>query len=216
MEMETATAEFELMNEAAEWRLLSLLFDCPNADWFSQIQAISEQVSDEKLKRAAIAARSEATEGLFHSVFGPGGPAPGREVSYRGWVQPGLLLSELNGYYDAFAYKPLTHEVPDHVAVETGFISYMKLKELFALECRDTENAEIASQAAAAFKEEHLSKYAQTLSKLLAASGYEYLQLAGEVLFDRVGPDKDKGKQIFLPVIEEDDDPNFECGSSAL
>lgn len=216
--MGSANAKHKLLNEAAEWRLLSLLFDCPNNEWFGQVEALGDQVSDDRLKRAARAAQSEATEGVFHSTFGPGGPAPGREVSYRGWVQPGYLLSELNSYYDAFFYKPVTHEVPDHVAVETGFLSFLKLKELYALECRDAANAEITADAASAFTSEHLSKYAQTLSKLLSASGYDYLKLAGEVFFERVGPDQDKEKQVFLPVLEDDENEEsmFECGGSAM
>lgn len=211
--METAIAHKDIIGESAEWRLISLLFDCPTGNWFEEVRSLGKQVSDKRLKRAAKAAQKEASEGLFHSIFGPGGPAPGREVSYRGWVQPGYMLSELSTYYDAFLYKPLTKEVPDHVAVETGFIAYLRLKEAFALECFDDENAKITAAASSAFIDDHLSKYAEQMSKILANSGIEYLSLAGEALFKRTGRDKDKKNQVYLPVLESvEEETEFECG----
>lgn len=210
--MNTNSKQTKLLREAAEWRLISLFFDCPTNDWFEQVYALGKQVSDKQLKRAAKAAQKQASEGLFHSLFGPGGPAPGREVSYRGWVQPGYLLSELSSFYNAFSYKPVTAEVPDHVAVETGFIAYLRLKEVFALECGDLEKAKITDEASQKFIDEHLSKFAEKLSRLLVSSEIDYLSVAGLALFERVGPDKDKSKQIFLPVLEEADESLFECG----
>lgn len=203
----------KLLEDAAEWRLLSLLFDCPDQEKLEQIDSLGRAVTDKKLKRAAKVARKQASEGLFHSIFGPGGPAPGREVSYRGWVQPGYMLSELSSFYDAFSYKPKTDEVPDHVAVETGFIAYLRLKEAYALECSDAENAAITADASKTFIDEHLSKYAEQMSKILSNSGIEYLSLAGKALFKRVGKDKDKKKQRYLPVLENDDvDDELVCG----
>lgn len=202
----------ELLRDAAEWRLISLLFDCPKGDWFRQVDELGRQVTDKKLKKAAKAAGKEASEGLFHSIFGPGGPAPGREVSYRSWVEPGYMLSELSAFYSAFSYHAGSGEVPDHIAVETGFIAYLRLKELYARENGDDESAAITAEAASRFTAEHITKYPQKLKKLLAASGLEYLQLAGEVLFERVGPDKDKEIKTFLPVLEDAEDSLFECG----
>jgi nitrate reductase assembly molybdenum cofactor insertion protein NarJ len=203
----------KLLLEAAEWRLLSLLFDCPNDEWLRQVKDISSEVRDKALRKAAAAAQTEADEGLYHFVFGPGGPAPGREVSYRSWVQPGYLLSEVSSYYEAFSYQPKTSEVPDHVAVETGFIAFLKLKEAFAWACSDIENAEITAKASKAFTAEHLSKYAEQMSKILKNSGIEYLTLAGNALFKRAGKDKERPKQIFLPVLEDEDElSEFECG----
>ncbi len=211
--MKTEAKENRLLVEAAEWRLISLLFDCPNDAWFDDVTALGEQVTDKRLKRAARAAQNEASEGLFHSIFGPGGPAPGREVSYRGWVQPGYMLSELSSFYDAFSFKPITNEVPDHVAVETGFVAYLRMKEAFARDCCDTESAEITAEAAKTFITEHLSKYAEQMSKILNASGIEYLSLAGAALFKRAGRDEDKKNHRFLPVVEiDEEDTEFECG----
>jgi hypothetical protein len=47
--------------------------------------------------------------------------------SYHQTVQLGYLLSELQAYYSAFAFQPLTNEPPDHVSVETGFIAFQPL-----------------------------------------------------------------------------------------
>jgi len=200
------------MKEASEWRLIGLLFECPVGEWKERIKSLADAIGDFQLRTAVEFARVEAGEGLYHSIFGPGGPAPGREISYRGWAQPGFLLSELASFYQAFSYVTETNEVADHVAVECGFIAYLRLKELYAVECSDKERAEITHQAASTFIDDHLCKYAQKLSKLLTASGIEYLHLAGAALFARVGPDKDASRQIFLPVLEEDDQSMFECG----
>ena len=88
----------KLLEDAAEWRLLSLLFDCPDREKLEQIDSLGRAVTDKKLKRAAKVAQKQASEGLFHSIFGTGGPAPGREVSYRGWVQPGYMLSAVASF----------------------------------------------------------------------------------------------------------------------
>jgi hypothetical protein len=161
-----------------------------------------------------VAARKK---GLFHSIFGPGGPAPGREVSYREWAQPGYLMAELTSYYEAFAFQPATGEVPDHVSVETGFVAYLRLKEAYALLNSDAVHASVTSEAARQFIDDHLSTMAEPLANSLEHSGVKYLSLAGAALLRRTGPRRDSGRGKGLPVISEsgfsgDDAPEFACG----
>jgi nitrate reductase assembly molybdenum cofactor insertion protein NarJ len=201
-----------LLGEAAQWRLISLLFECPVGDWKINVKNLADEISDSQLKTAAEFAKVEASEGLYHSIFGPGGPAPPREVTYRSWVQPGYLLSELSAFYKAFSYQPKTQETPDHIAVETGFMAYLKLKELFARECKDNANAEITAKAAKTFNDEHLAKMTSQIAKSLALSGVEYLALTSAALLKRVGHDKDKKIRQILPVLGEMEEAFFECG----
>ncbi len=200
-----------LLNEAAEWRLLGLMFECPIGDWYVNVKQLSKEVKDKKLKAAAAFALDEACEGLYHSIFGPGGPCPSREVSYRSWVQPGFLLSELSVFYKAFSFSPKTDEVPDHISVEAGFIAYLKLKEAFALESGMTDEAAITADASRRFIEQHLSKMAEKLSKTLAYSEMKYLIAAGEALFERVGKDPDGEEKRTLPVLPRVEDEEMLC-----
>ncbi|HSB10122.1 MAG TPA: molecular chaperone TorD family protein [Blastocatellia bacterium] len=206
------TRQHRLLREAAEWRLISLLFDRPSEVWRKQVAELSNGIGDETLKLAAQAAQREATEGFYHSIFGPGGPAPAREVSYCDLVQPGQLMAELSGYYDAFAYAPDTAEVIDHVSIEAGFIGYLRLKEAYALECGDTSHAEVTAEAAELFLCEHLSRIAEPLANALVESGSSYLVLAGSALLLRTGPRKDKPARAGLPVLEDAEDGSFQCG----
>ena len=178
----------DLLREAAEWRLISLLFQCPASDWRENLEALSSEITDSGLRDAAAAALTEATEGLYHSILGPGGPAPAREVSYRELVQFGGLMSELACYYDAFAYRPADREPGDHVSIEAGFLGYLRLKEAYALASGDAERAEVASEAATAFITDHLSFIAEPLARSLGHSGTRYLAIAGEALLQRAGP----------------------------
>ncbi|MBI4850246.1 MAG: molecular chaperone TorD family protein [Acidobacteria bacterium] len=202
----------EFLVEATEWRLISLLFECPKDDWKKKVKMLAKEVLDPDLKDAAKFACKEATEGLYHSILGPGGPAPAREISYSGgWTQPGYLMSELDSYYQAFSYQPVTKETLDHISVETGFISYLRLKEAYALECGAIEQVEITSQSAKTFINEHLTVIAQPLAEIMENLEVSYLEYAAKALFKRVGTTKNKPLPIYQTSFQENDSCEFSC-----
>ena len=204
--------EFQLAHEAAEWRLISLLFECPSDSWRTQVTALAKEVGDPELKAAAQSAQQEAEEGSFHYVFGPGGPAPAREATYHQTVELGYLMSELQSFYNAFAFQPKTQEAPDHVAVETDFIAYLKLKELYAMRCDDGSCATTAAEAARLFIENHLSNVAEPLCARLQESGVDYLSKAASALAARVGPPVHATS--FLPIVQEaETEDDLDCAS---
>lgn len=178
----------ELVQQAAEWRLIGLLLECPSDDWQAHIAALAAEVADATLCEAAAACPQEASEGLYHTTFGPGGPAAPREVSYRDGLLFGKVLAELRGCYQAFAYLPSAMEAPDHVAIEAGFVSYLRLKEAYALARGAVEEAEITAQATRDFIAEHLAWFAEPLAHALQCSGIVYLAQAGAAVLARVGP----------------------------
>jgi nitrate reductase assembly molybdenum cofactor insertion protein NarJ len=177
-----------LLREAAEWRLLGLLLECPNDQWRAALPALAAEVDDPLIASAARMALEEASEGLYHSTFGPGGPAAPREVSYSDSIELGYLMSEIAVYYDAFAYRPTTLEAPDHISVQLGFVAYLRMKQAFAVAEGDNENAETTAQAARRFLKDHLARVAEPLGAGLDASGISYLGETGRALVQRVGP----------------------------
>lgn len=197
-----------LLREAAEWRLIGLLFECPSPGWFGEVAALGQEIDDPLLRQATEAALTEASEGLYHSTFGPGGPAPPREASYQDTVQLGYLISELEAYYNAFAYRPKCAEPADHVATESGFISYLRLKQAFAMTGEEPESAAISGDASARFLKDHLATIAEPLAASLAASEIAYLKDASAALLERTGP------RATLPVLADPlvCDDSIECG----
>ena len=178
----------ELLQQAAQWRLTALLFSCPQGDWQVQLAMLAAEVSDDQLQAAARAAAEQASEGLYHTTFGPGGPAAPREVSYRESDLSGRFLAELCDFYAAFAYLPSFGEPPDHMAVETDFLGYLRLKEAYALSRGEVEQAAVTAEAAARFLDDHLSVMAEPLATSLAHSEISYLALTSQSLLQRVGP----------------------------
>lgn len=204
--------ERALVASAAEWRLIGLLFECPRTGWIDEIAALAAECEDSQLKQAAAAAREEASEGVYHSVLGPGGPAPAREVSYHETLQLGYLMSEIGAFYDAFGYGPKTSEAVDHISVEAGFLSFLHLKRVYALESGHEQAAESAAEAARDFIDRHLRMVAEPLSAILANTGLDYLDLAAQALLRRTG------KKQTLPVIGQPEmmlDPDCEIGCGA-
>jgi len=208
--MQTARMN-ELLHEAARWRLLGRLFECPTEAWRRDLATLAREVDDEALRRAAEAAVVTATEGQYHSVFGPGGPAPPREASYHDTLELGSLMSALAAYYDAFGYRPVTIEAPDHVAVEAGFLAYLRFKEAYAVANGDAEHATTTAQAAQQFRADHLAMIAAPLATVLADSEIDYLVQASELLASRAG---DPPRRTRLPVIQapvDDAGSEFPC-----
>jgi nitrate reductase assembly molybdenum cofactor insertion protein NarJ len=195
----------DVLQDAAQWQLLGLLLECPVSGWTEQLGSLAKEVDDDSLQQAAELANKESSEGLYHTVFGPGGPAPPREVSYRDTLHPGRFLAEIGDAYQAFAYTPSNRETPDHIATECGFIAYLRLKEAYALARGQLEQANVCRTGAEQFVEEHLSLSAQALAELLGGSGVAYLALAGEALLQRVGPPRKVEAPAVLPDILEDE-----------
>jgi TorA maturation chaperone TorD len=204
----------DALRQASEWRLLSALFSRPTADWRREITAAREECSNANLRQASAAALEEAAEGVYHSIFGPGGPAAPREASYRTTLQLGYLLAELEAYYCAFAYEPDSHEPIDHVATEIDFIAFLRLKEALARAHDQLDEADIVRSAAETFLADHLSAIAEPLCNSLQHSGFAYLQQASQLLLERVGrPSAAAGPALDGELVQIED-ASFVCGPS--
>jgi nitrate reductase assembly molybdenum cofactor insertion protein NarJ len=205
----------ELLAEAAEWRLLGLLFSCPQRDWRNHVAALAAEVRDERLQEAARAAVEEGRESVYHTAFGPGGPAAPREISHRQSALTGQYLAELLACYHAFAYGPPPAEPPDHIATEIDFVAYLRLKQAFAVARGDEMQAAITADAAQSFIEDHLVTTAVPLTRALVSSGIRYLSLSAAALSERIGdcratavPVSPEFKQLYnrsLPVCDPGD-----------
>jgi nitrate reductase assembly molybdenum cofactor insertion protein NarJ len=172
----------EVLRKSARWRLLGLLFECPGEGWESQLKELTIEAADEELSAAVQAACGEAAPELYHTIFGPGGPAAIREVSYRESLIPGQSIADLQAFYDAFAYHPVIDEPPDHAAVMLGFVSYLYMKEAYAISRNNKEQAAIAAEAESSFVNNHLAGMAELLAQLLESSDIPYLALAGSAI----------------------------------
>jgi TorA maturation chaperone TorD len=200
-----------LLREAATWRVLARFFECPDAHWRADITLLARELNVPEVSDAASAIDDAATPGLYYALFGPGGPAPPREASYHESLELGSVVSDLAGYYEAFAYAPANDEPLDHVATEINFVSYLKFKEAYARARGDAPRARLARRAAAQFITDHLSRIAAPLAKLLASSSVPYLARASTVLAARVGP---RPTPVLLPMASpiEDDQGDLTCG----
>jgi len=193
---------------AAEWRLISLLFERPRAGWHAEVAALAREVHDPELGAAAEAART-AGEGEFLSVLGPGGRVSPREVAYRSFEDPGQILAALSAVYGAFAYQPRAEDPLDHVAVEAGFVGYLLLKEAFAAAGGQRKAAAMAAVTRSDFLQTHLAPLAAPLAERLQAAGPAYLAAVARVLAARLPAPA----PVVTDTAQPDDNPA--CGACA-
>jgi len=205
-----------LFAEAAQWRLLGLLFEYPTDAWRRQFTELQSDLRDETLRSLAGSALEFSTEGLHNALFGPAGTVPAREVVYLGGVQFGYLMAELSAFYGAFDFRPSHAEADDHLSVETGFVAYLKLKQAYALASGDFERAEITSQAAASFIKDHLALFAEPMLPRLENFAPDYLISAGRILLELAGASPRSGYPLSASFDGEDDSSEMSCGPSTV
>ena len=201
-------AVVQLLREAAEWRLLSVLFEYPGEGWRERLIAVASDIRDKRLKDASDAALKEGSAGMHHSIFGPGGPVSPREASYTNGVQLGYLLSEISAFYNAFAFTPDATEPVDHISVEAAFIAYLRLKQAYAVACGEDGKALITGDACAEFLREHIRRIASRLAEGLARVAPSYLVAAAAAMAERVGP-----APVELGVLASGGDEEMACGA---
>lgn len=177
-----------LLEDAACWRLVGLLLERPRGPvWQAEALALAREVHDDALASAAEAAAG-ADEGRYLAAIGPEGRVSGREGGHDRASDPGRLLSDLQAHYQAFDYEPASAEPPDHVSVEAGFVSHLRLKEAGACAGGENEAAETTAQTTARFLEEHVATWAGPLAEALREAADPHLAAAAEAAFRRVGP----------------------------
>jgi nitrate reductase assembly molybdenum cofactor insertion protein NarJ len=202
-----------LLGEAAEWRLLGLLFEYPTPEWRSRVSALLPDLRRRELRALAKAALQQSSEGLHIALFGPGGTTPAREAAYAGGVQLGYLMSELAAYYEAFAYRPVIDEAEDHFSVEAGFIAFLKLKQAAAVASGDDEHAEVTADAVKEFLKDHLAVVAEPLLKKMEMFAPEFLIEAGRIVLHHAGP-APKTAYPLSGLTSDGDQEEMTCGDT--
>ncbi|HWO41490.1 MAG TPA: molecular chaperone TorD family protein [Candidatus Eisenbacteria bacterium] len=91
------------------------------------------------------------------------GPVPPYETEYgnESLFQQPQALGDLMGFYRAFGLEvdASTHERPDHISCECEFLSFLSLKEVYALERGDLETLERTRNAERLFLRDHLGRF---------------------------------------------------------
>lgn len=197
----------DLLRDAAEWRLLSLLLSRPTPERKDEVRHLANEIKEPGLAGAAHDWCDHAGEGGYLHLLGPGGLVPAREVAYRPFADPGWLLADLNRFHGAFAFSPEREEPADHVAVLADFVAYLRLKEAYAYESGDHDAAEVARTASERFAAEHLAPVAAPMAERLDALGATAWSAAAHLLAARIPPPP--------PAVERPlaDDVALSCGA---
>jgi len=112
------------------------------------------------------------------------GVVPPYETEYgtEALFQQPQEMGDLMGFYRAFGLtlNPTEHERADHISCELEFLTFLALKEAYALEHRDVPMLEQTREATRLFLRDHLARFVPVFTKKLAreARGGFYNALA--------------------------------------
>ncbi len=150
------------------------------AEALADAAAVLDTDSESELVRAASAlAKTEAATvseltSFFNRLFGhtAHGPVPPYETEYgteTPFQQP-YELGDLTGFYRAFGLtlNPNEHERADHVSCECEFLSFLAIKEAYALEQADVPMLEETRKATRLFLHNHLGRFLVAFVRKLA------------------------------------------------
>lgn len=175
------------LEAASRWRLLSLLFQLPTRQTRHELRRLAEFAPKDLANLA-----TEWTEvplplaaAEYHRALGPGG-VPAVESSYdpNALAGRGPLIADIAAFHKAFSYAPEKPpaEVPDHLAAQLDFLSYMAVKVAFAMEAGETENAGVADAAYTKFIKEHLVTWQSAFRERLGRSAsYVFIHAARHI-----------------------------------
>lgn len=92
-------------------------------------------------------------------TFGPAGPVSrfASDFIEGGFSDKGPILADIAGFYRAFGFTPLAEEPPDHFSSMLSFVSFLALKQAYALHSGLDEEAAIARDAEKKFLTTHLT-----------------------------------------------------------
>lgn len=107
--------------------------------------------------------------GIFGYTVGKANPPYETEWGGTHIFEQTQELADIAGFYRAWGLEvsDQAKERPDHVSVETEFMSYMALKEAYALEKGNSEGASISREVQVKFLGEHLGRWIPAFASAL-------------------------------------------------
>jgi TorA maturation chaperone TorD len=175
------------LEAASQWRLLSLLFQLPTRQTRHELRRLAQTAPTNLANLAKAWADVPLTlaAAAYQRTLGPGG-VPAVESSYdpNALAGRGPLLADIAAFHKAFSYSPEKPpaEVPDQIAAELDFLSYMAVKVAFAMESGEVEHARISGQAYSKFLKEHLYTWVGAFRERLELSASEFFIRAVECI----------------------------------
>jgi TorA maturation chaperone TorD len=192
------------LEAASRWRLLSLLFQLPTPETRRELRHLPGSTPQNLAALAGewVGVPQKLAAAEYHRVLGAGG-IPAVESSYdpNALAGRGPLLADVRGFYEAFAYRPAKPpaEVPDHIAVQLDFLSYLSFKAAFAWHEGQEEKARIAAGAYRIFVEQHVATWVTAFREKLERSGSAaFIRAAACIELPEV---KAKKPRSVLPVL---------------
>jgi len=183
--MRTADDVTQALLRADLWRILALCFATPAAQTLADIRQLCNGListlagSDHPLQEGLIeladtVAKLDVVE-LEHehnALFSMDVLVPAYEGSYQR-IERGSVIGDVAGFYRAFDLAPVDHSgPPDSLWNELAFVTWLSIKQAFALEQGMTDAAGITRDAMVDFLSEHLGRWTGAFSqRLLATTG---------------------------------------------
>mgnify|MGYP005833800337 FL=1 len=177
------------LDRAAAWRLLGQIFGYPGEGWRQQLETLAGCVRDGQMAALAQTVAREGSPELWMRLFGPDGPVRARAVVWEGGLQPGYLLAELEGYFQAFGYRAGADGPPDALPVLLDFAAWLELKLAYAIVQREEEAAGVTGEAPKTFLERFVSAVAWPVFRQLEATGPDFLAAAARTAAMLSGPE---------------------------
>lgn len=200
----------ELLAEAAQWHLLSLLLSRPTVERKGEVSALGDEIAPPRLRQAAHAWLENAEEGAYLRLLGPGGHVAARAVAYRPFADPGWMLADIRRHHEAFGFHPAAEEPVDHIAVLADFVAYLLLKEAYARECGEDPDAAVTRGAMERFVEEYLVPMTARVAERLEACGADDWSAAARLIAEKIPAPPAS------PFGVEQEDEASPCGGCAV
>jgi DMSO reductase family type II enzyme chaperone len=151
------------------------------------------------------------------------GPVPPYETEYgnEALFQQAQELGDLMGFYNAFGLTVNcgTFERSDHISCECEFLSFLALKEAYALEHADLQMLEETRKAQRLFLKDHLARFLPSfVHKLCRTAGGDFYSALGELCLRFVSAESARlnvtmgGLNLGLRPADDDQVP-MACGS---
>lgn len=155
----------------------------------------------------------------YHHLFNTQAACPSAEGNFQ-MVERGPVLGDICAFYEAFHMKAMERQgPPDSIKMELGFMSFMALKTVYALENDLQEKKEIVEDAQKKFLNSHLGRWFRLFTaKLREVSGHSYYQSFSDLLTLWLEEDcRQLGiTPLPFPTHEAQEDEEVCCGLGAM